>query len=172
MGTSADLLDFIARGHGKDDPPTVYLYDLRLRSYLLPERSRREVADVDARIDGRGGTRAPPRLSVLCRLPNAGGAHPPGGSSHTTSRRQNVIMHSSHTGSSSSTGSHSVTWRRAQRSAGGPTSAHHAIVLGDRQGRSTLSCTISAGCLSGACAGSALVGCATNSQEVKARLGE
>ena len=48
-----------------------------------------------------------------------GAAHPPGGSSHTMSRRQNVIMHSSHTGSSSPTGSHSVIWRRAQRSAGG-----------------------------------------------------
>jgi hypothetical protein len=29
MGTSADLLDFIARGHGKDDPPAVHFYDLR-----------------------------------------------------------------------------------------------------------------------------------------------
>jgi hypothetical protein len=52
MGTSADLLDFIARSHGKDDPPAVHLYNLRLRRYLLPERSRREVADVDGRADG------------------------------------------------------------------------------------------------------------------------
>ena len=52
MGTSADLLDFIARGHGKDGPPAVHLYNLRLRGYLLPNRSRREVADVDGRADG------------------------------------------------------------------------------------------------------------------------
>ena len=51
MGTSADLLDFIARGHGKDDPPAVHLYDLRFRCYLLSNGSRREVADVDRGAD-------------------------------------------------------------------------------------------------------------------------
>ena len=51
MGASADLLDFIERGHGKDDAPAVHLYDLRLRHYLLPDRSRREVADVDRSAD-------------------------------------------------------------------------------------------------------------------------
>jgi hypothetical protein len=50
---------------------------------------------------------------------HAGAAHPPGGSSHTICRQQSAIMHSSQTGWSSPTGSHSMTWRRAQRSAGG-----------------------------------------------------
>jgi hypothetical protein len=43
----------------------------------------------------------------------------PRSSSHTISCCQDVIMHSSHTGWSSSAGSHSVIWRRAQRWAGG-----------------------------------------------------
>ena len=47
-------------------------------------------------------------------------------------------MHSSHMGWSSPTGCHSVIMRRAQRSAAGPRSTHHAIVLGDRHGRSVL----------------------------------
>jgi hypothetical protein len=62
-----------------------------------------------------GAVKSAPRsfatARVLCRTVQAR-------ASDTISRCQEIIMHSSHTGWSSPTGSHSVTRRRAQRSAG------------------------------------------------------
>jgi hypothetical protein len=45
MGASPDLLDFITRRHGKDDPSPADLGDFRLRRHVLPDRRRGEMTN-------------------------------------------------------------------------------------------------------------------------------